>query len=43
MTTNYYAGIDVSLEESCSCVFDANRKVVREGKSEPTALNRLVE
>jgi hypothetical protein len=37
---NYYAGIDVSLEESCICVIDANGKVVREGKvlSEPTAL-----
>jgi transposase len=37
---NYYAGIDVSLEESCICVVDANGKVVREGKvsSEPTAL-----
>jgi hypothetical protein len=29
---NYYAGIDVSLEESCICVIDANGKVVREGK-----------
>ena len=37
---NYYAGIDVSLEDSCICVIDANGKVVREGKvsSEPTAL-----
>jgi transposase len=37
---NYYAGIDVSLEESSICVVDANGKVVREGKisSEPTAL-----
>jgi transposase len=37
---NYYVGIDVSLEESCICVIDANGKVVREGKvsSEPTAL-----
>jgi hypothetical protein len=37
---NYYAGIDVSLEESCICVIDASSKVVREGKvsSKPTAL-----
>jgi transposase len=37
---NHYAGIDVSLEDSCICVVDANGKVVREGKvsSEPTAL-----
>jgi transposase len=37
---NYYARIDVSLEDSCICVIDANGKVVREGKvsSEPTAL-----
>jgi transposase len=37
---NYYAGIDVSLEDSCICVIDANGKVVPEGKvsSEPTAL-----
>lgn len=37
---NYYAGIDVSLEESCVCAIDASGKVVREGKvaSEPEAL-----
>jgi transposase len=37
---NYYAGIDVSLDDSCICVVDATGKVVREGKvlSEPTAL-----
>ena len=37
---NYYAGIDVSLEESCVCVIDAAGKVVREGKvaSEPDPL-----
>jgi transposase len=37
---NYYAGIDVSLEESHICVIDANGKIVREGKvaSEPEAL-----
>jgi hypothetical protein len=29
---NYYARIDVSLEDSCICVVDANGKVVREGK-----------
>src|SRR5215467_7827314 len=36
---NYYAGIDVSLEDSCICVIDANGKVLQEGKvsSEPTA------
>src|SRR5215813_7335590 len=39
-TMNYYVGIDVSLEDSCICVIDANGKVFREGKvsSEPTAL-----
>jgi transposase len=37
---NYYAGIDVSLEESCVCAVDATGKIVREGKiaSEPEAL-----
>jgi hypothetical protein len=37
---NYYAGIDVTLEDSCICVIDADGKVLREGKvsSEPTAL-----
>jgi transposase len=37
---NYYAGIDVSLEDSCICVIDANGKIVGERKvsSEPTAL-----
>jgi transposase len=37
---NYYAGIDVSLEESCVCVIDAAGKIVREAKvrSEPEAL-----
>jgi transposase len=37
---NCYAGIDVSFEDSCICVIDANGKVLREGKvsSEPTAL-----
>src|SRR5215471_979062 len=39
-TMNYYAGIDVSLEEACVCAIDANGKIVREGKvaSEPEAL-----
>jgi transposase len=37
---NYYAGIDVSLKESCVCVLDARGKVIREAKvaSEPDAL-----
>jgi transposase len=37
---NYYAGIDVSLEESCVCAIDATGKIVREGKvaSEPEPL-----
>lgn len=36
----YYAGIDVSLEQSSVCVVDASGKIVREGKvaSEPQAL-----
>jgi hypothetical protein len=29
-TMNYYAGIDVSLEDSCICVIDANGKVVQQ-------------
>jgi transposase len=37
---SYYAGIDVSLEESCVCAVDATGKIVREGKvpSEPETL-----
>jgi len=37
---NYYAGIDVSLKESCVCVLDAGGKVIRETKvaSEPEAI-----
>jgi transposase len=37
---NYYAGIDVSLEQSSVCVVDASGKIIREGKvaSEPQAL-----
>ena len=37
---NYYAGIDVSLEESCVCAIDATGKIVREAKvaSEPEAV-----
>ena len=37
---NYYAGIDVSLEESSVCPIDATGKIVREAKvaSEPEAL-----
>jgi transposase len=36
---DYYAGIDVSLEQSSICVVDASGKIVREGKvaSEPAA------
>ncbi len=36
----YFAGIDVSLEESSMCVVDAGGKIVREVKvaSEPEAL-----
>ncbi len=36
----YFAGIDVSLEESSICVVDAGGKIVREVKvaSEPEAL-----
>jgi hypothetical protein len=39
-TMNYYAGIDVSLEDSCVCAIDATGKIVREGKvaSEPEPL-----
>jgi len=39
-TMNYYAGIDVSLEESSVCPIDATGKIVREAKvaSEPEAL-----
>ena len=37
---DYYAGIDVSLEESSVCVVDTDGKIVREAKvlSEPDAL-----
>lgn len=37
---NYYAGIDVSLKESCVCVVDERGKVIREAKiaSEPDAV-----
>ena len=37
---NYYAGIDVSLENSSMCVVDGSGKIVREAKvaSEPEAL-----
>ena len=36
----YYAGIDVSLEQSSVCVVDATGRIVREAKvaSEPEAL-----
>jgi transposase len=39
-TMNYYAGIDVSLEQSSVCVVDASGKIIREAKvaSEPQAL-----
>src|SRR3974377_730275 len=37
---DYYAGIDVSLEQSSVCVVDASGKIIREAKvaSEPEAL-----
>jgi hypothetical protein len=37
---NYYARIDVSLEDSSVCVLDGSGKIVREAKvlSEPDAL-----
>ena len=37
----YYAGIDVSLEQSSVCVVDAGGKIVREAKvgSDPEALS----
>jgi Transposase len=40
MILNYYAGIDVSLEESCVCAVDTTGKIVREAKvaSEPETL-----
>ena len=36
----YYAGIDVSLEESSICVVDGNGKIIREAKvaSDPESL-----
>ena len=39
----YYAGIDVSLEQSSVCVVDGTGKIVREAKvaSEPEALVRF--
>src|SRR2546421_1329809 len=39
-TMDYYAGIDVSLEQSSICVLDSSGKVIREAKvaSEPEAL-----
>jgi transposase len=39
-TMSYYAGIDVSLEQSSVCVLDGDDKIVREAKvaSEPEAL-----
>ena len=39
----YYAGIDVSLEQSSVCVVDAKGQIVREAKvaSEPEALVRF--
>jgi transposase len=37
---SYYAGIDVSLEQSCVCVWDSGGEIVREARiaSEPAAL-----
>ncbi|KOF12472.1 transposase, partial [Ensifer adhaerens] len=42
-TMDYYAGIDVSLEQSSICVVDGSGKIVREAKvaSEPEALLQL--
>lgn len=39
---DYYAGIDVSLEQSSVCVVDGSGKIARETKvaSEPEALSR---
>ena len=39
----YYAGIDVSLEQSSVCIVDTTGKIVREAKvaSEPEALVRF--
>ena len=39
----YYAGIDVSLEQSSVCVVDAKGQIVREAKvaSEPEAVVRF--
>src|SRR6202045_1010747 len=39
-TMSYYAGIDVSLEQSSVCVLDGEGKIIREAKvaSEPEAL-----
>lgn len=41
--TSYFAGIDVSLEESSVCVVNADCKIVREVKvaSDPEALARV--
>jgi len=41
---DHYAGIDVSLEQSCVCVMDATGKIVREAKlpSEPEVLTRFL-
>lgn len=41
---DYYAGIDVSLEQSSVCVVDAGGRIVREAKvaSEPEALVRFL-
>ena len=40
---SYYAGIDVSLEQSSVCVLDGEGKIIREAKvaSEPEALVRF--
>jgi transposase len=40
MTMEYYAGIDVSLEQTSACIVDASGKIVREAKvpSAPEAL-----
>jgi transposase len=40
MTMEYYAGIDVSLEQSSACIVNASGKIIREAKvpSAPEAL-----
>jgi hypothetical protein len=39
---NYYAGIDVSLEESCICVIDANGKVDQQAPTRSIEFQKLL-